>query len=59
MNMYVGSQMSEKELQRLQKIMSGGQISEKEKKRISDQIQQLQGGQMTDAEVKRLYKMKP
>lgn len=57
--MYVGSQMSEKELQRLQKIMSGGQISEKEKKRISDQIQQLQGGQMTDAEVKRLYKMKP
>ena len=33
MNMYVGSQMSEKELQRLQKLMSGGQISEKEKKK--------------------------
>lgn len=39
--MYVGSQMSEKELQRLQKLMSGGQISEQEKKRIMQKIKDM------------------
>ena len=54
MNMYVGSQMSEKELQRIQKLMSGGQITPQEKKRIMQKIKDLTGAQFTQKERNRL-----
>lgn len=54
MNMYVGAQMSEKELQRLQKLMTGGQISDKEKQRIMQRIKDITGAQFTQRERNRL-----
>lgn len=59
--MYVGSQMSEKELQRIQKIMAGGQITPEEKKRLTAQIEKLKAGsQISEAEFQRIknYKSK-
>lgn len=52
--MYVGSQMSEKELQRLQKLMSGGQITPAEKKRIMQQIKDMTGSQFSEKERNRI-----
>lgn len=52
--MYVGAQSSDKEMQRLQKLMTGGQLTEREKKRIMQKIKDISGAQFTQAERNRL-----
>tara|TARA_B100001113_G_C21031378_1_gene588136 strand:- start:643 stop:834 length:192 start_codon:yes stop_codon:yes gene_type:complete len=54
-NIYVGSQMSEKELQRLQKLMTGEQLTEREKKRLNAKLK----GQLTEREYERIKRSVP
>lgn len=54
-NIYVGAQMSEKELQRLQKLMTGEQLTEREKKRLNAKLK----GQLTEKEYERIKRSVP
>ena len=49
-NIYVGAQQSEKEMQRLQKLMTGKGLTEREKKRLDAKLK----GQLSEKEYERI-----
>ena len=64
-NIYTGKDQSEKEMHRIQKLMTGSQLTEKERKRylerlnaLNKYIKGLTGAQFTNKEYERLKKLK-
>jgi hypothetical protein len=54
-NIYVGAQQSEKEMQRLQKLMTGKELTEREKKRLDAKLK----GQLSEKEYERIKRSVP